>query len=510
MDNKKQSYDIVYKNSAGRNLIVYTFIDQAELVNYQLEMLANNRINGLLKSEVMRINGEIHLQFDITSLVTVKKLFERRKFSRRDFLCLIKQTVEILETMERYLLDNSRIVFDSTYIFVDPQNLKLGYAYLPIKDRPQSLDELKDLLLDAIISDIRFIDEPSDDYIQRLIEILKDPEFEESSLKKYLNEVDRVKAVPIHNGNTERDLPKPKKEDNNQLTPRQKEEWSVNRTVKIKRMYYPVKSYIVLFSVIGMLFLFCVTLVLSGILSPRNPDSLLSLFGFILIGGAVTYLIYSKLFTPDKKIERVVEERPDKTERDIEERHNKIELLTGKEYVNKAFSVPMHRSTDTYNESTAQKEAASTLSRAPLLMPKQNMLFAEKNEMSEIRPFNSSLEKVQIQDKTLILNASNLNLPYLKRMLGNSIETIVIEQLPFMMGRLEGQVDYCVNNPAIGKLHAEITKRSESYFISDMNSRNGTIINGVRIEPTNEKNIKDGDRITLGNEDFIFYCGNAD
>jgi pSer/pThr/pTyr-binding forkhead associated (FHA) protein len=43
-----------------------------------------------------------------------------------------------------------------------------------------------------------------------------------------------------------------------------------------------------------------------------------------------------------------------------------------------------------------------------------------------------------------------------------------------------------------------------------MNSRNGTMINGVRIDPIKEKRIRNGDRIALGNEEFIFYCSNTD
>ncbi len=496
MDSKNQSYGIIYKNSGGRNLIVYTFIDPKELVNYQLEMLANNRINGLLKSEVLRINGEIHLQYDITSLVPIKKLFERRKFSRKDFLYFIKQIIKLLGMMEPYLLDSGGIVFDSTYIFADPQNLDLGYIYLPTKERTQSLDSLKDFLLDAIINEIRFIDEPSDNFIQKLIEILKDPGFEGSSLEKYLNEMDKVKSVPVHNIRVKQDLPE--KEVDTKLPPQLKEARNTNVAVKIKKLCYPTKSYIVLLSVIGTLILFCVALVLSGILSPSNPDSLLSLFGFILIGGAVTYLVYSKLFTPDKKTERVIEEKAD----------NKG-LFTGKEYVNKAFNVPIRRSIETFKGSTAQKEAAPTSMKKPFSVPKQNGLFTAENEISVTGPFQNNVRSMQIQDRTVILNAGNLNLPYLKRTLGNSTETIIIKQFPFMMGRLVNQVDYCINNPAVGKLHAEISKINESYFISDMNSRNGTIINGERIEPTKKSIIKNGDRITLGNEEFLFYCGNA-
>ncbi len=497
MDKKNQSYGISYNNSAGKNLIVYTFMDDDGLVNYQLEMLANNRIKGLLKSEIMRINGEIHLQYDITSLVPIKKLFERRKFSRKDFLYLIKQIIELMEIMERYLLDSGGIVFDSTYIFADPQNLELGYIYLPLKDRTQSLDVLKDFLLDAIIKDIRFIDEPSDNFIQRLIEMLKDPEFEESSLKKYLKEIDRANLVHMQSIRVEHDLPK--NEVNTPLSWQRHEERKANEAVKIKKLCYPAKSYVVLFSVIGTLILFCIALVLSGILSPSNPDSLLSLFGFILIGGAVTYLIYTKLFTPDKKIERITEGKPDKKE-----------LFTGNEYVNKAFSIPTNIRTGTYDESTAEKEAAPTVIRNTISVSQHNGLLASEKRILGTRPFYSNLKSMHTQDRTVILNANNLNLPYLKRMHGNSVETIIIKQFPFMMGRLEGQVDYCVNNPAVGKLHAEITETDESYYISDMNSRNGTMINGVRIDPTKEIIIKNGDHITLGNEEFIFCCGNTD
>ena len=51
---KNQNYDIIYKNLSGRNLLVYNFINEEGLIRYQLEMLANNRIKGLLQSEVIK------------------------------------------------------------------------------------------------------------------------------------------------------------------------------------------------------------------------------------------------------------------------------------------------------------------------------------------------------------------------------------------------------------------------------------------------------------------------
>ena len=494
MENKEQRYSVSYKNISGKNLIVYAFKDEDELINYQVEMLSNNHIKGLLKSEVIRINGETHLQSDITSLVPVKKVFERRKFNRKDFLCLIRQITELMAVMERYLLDSNRIVFDSTYIFADPQTLELRHVYLPTRDRPQSIDALREFLLNIIINEIRFIDEHSDNFLQRLIEILKDPDFQETSLKEYLNEMDRTNKVHINNLGLRHDLPE--NPAIYQLYCSPKEIQKVNEPVEIKKLCYPAKSYIALFSVIGTLVLFCVVLVLSGILSPNNPDSVLSLFGFVLIAGAVIYLVYSKLFTPDKKIERVIEEKPEKKE-----------PFTGSRYVNKAFSEPSHAQFGILKESVEKKEWAPAYER--ISVSSQSGSFPSVKRISETRPFSSNLDRLSEQDRTVILNLGSLDIPYLKRINGNSTESILMKKFPFMLGRLEGQVDYCVKNPAVGKLHAEITKTDEGYFISDMNSRNGTLINGVRVEPIKENIIKNGDRITLGNEEFIFCCGNT-
>jgi len=496
MENKEQRYSISYKNISGKNLLVYIFKDEDELVNYQLEMLANNHIKGLLKSEVIRINGETHLQFDITSLVPVKKLFERRKFSRKDFLSLIRQITELLAEMERYLLDSSGILFDSTYIFADPQTLELRHVYLPTRDRHQGPDALKEFLLDIIINDIRFLDEPSDNFIQRLIEILKDPDFHETSLKRYLNEIDRVNKVHINNSVLRHDLPE--NPANPQLSWHPKEIQKVNEPVKIKKLCYPAKSYIVLFSVIGTLVIFCIVLMLSGILSPNNPDSLLSLFGFVLIAGAVTYLVYSKLFTPDKKIEKIIERKTDTND-----------LFPAGRYVNKEIPEPVYASGGIYKNPGVKKETAPMTGRAPTSSYIQIGSFPSVKRISEKRPFSGNLDSLSEQDRTVILDVGSLDIPYLKRINGNSTETILMEKFPFMLGRLEGQVDYCVKNPAVGKLHAEITKTDEGYFISDMNSRNGTMINGVRVDPVKENIIKNGDRITLGNEEFVFCCGNT-
>ena len=81
----------------------------------------------------------------------------------------------------------------------------------------------------------------------------------------------------------------------------------------------------------------------------------------------------------------------------------------------------------------------------------------------------------------------------------------MIRQWPYRIGRMAGQVDYCVDNPAVGRIHAELTMGPDGYLITDMNTRNGTYVNGIRIEPNTEYPIKSGDRFMLANEEFQFF-----
>ncbi|MGI6085159.1 MAG: FHA domain-containing protein, partial [Acetivibrionales bacterium] len=298
--------------------------------------------------------------------------------------------------------------------------------------------------------------------------------------------------VPITNKRIDYALHK--KEPERSFPPRTEVPQKVFEPVKIKKLSYPAKSYIVLYSVVGTLILFFTVLMITGILSTDNPDSLLSLFGFILISGAVSYLVYSKLFTPDKRIEKVIEKT------------DKREKIKGAEYVNKAFHIPVPGGSTACREAAAYKELPPPTKRQPFYHSRHDIMLDMPTYQR--RQINCGSIDTQPQDRTVILNGENSAFPYLKRMLGNSTETIVIKSFPFMMGRLEGQVDYYINNPAVGKLHAEINKTDDGYFISDMNSRNGTIINGKRIEPIKEASIKHGDRITLGNEEFIFCSNN--
>lgn len=512
MERTMEKLTPTFRNLSGRNLMVYTFPKKDEVIQYQLQMIVNNTIPSVLKASSVSLDDEVHLQYDITSLIPLKKLLERRKIGRMDFLELIKNITVMAEGLEQYLLDIERIVFDSMYIYADPQDLKLEFAYLPVLTVEHGAENLKSFLLNLVINDIRFADEQSDNFVQKLLEILKKNDFKASDLKEYIRGMGTYnqKAIPepqniikpqvqAKENETALSVPTETRPVQNVLKPSANKS---NSAIRVSKLCYPTRSYIIMGSVIGVLILFLIMLIASGIISPGNPDSLLSLFGFLMICGAVIYLVYSKVFSPDKKIE-------------------KKEPIQRAEYVNKAFSLPKSFPVNRENppvkrqifpdgqelmsdyRAAEQQTAVTSIGYAyPVGIEKPSILPVRENVPAKS---DTIVRTDKHRDKTVILDRGKLNCPHLKRTTGNSFDTILLQKFPFMLGRLESQVDYCISNPAVGKLHAEIRKTQDGYVISDMNSLNGTYVNDERLEPGQDMIIKNGDRITLGNEEFVFY-----
>ena len=67
--------------------------------------------------------------------------------------------------------------------------------------------------------------------------------------------------------------------------------------------------------------------------------------------------------------------------------------------------------------------------------------------------------------------------------------------------------DLCVEDPFASRLHAEIRRRGDAFWISDLGSANGTLINGMRL--TSQVQLNDRDIIRIG-ETEIEYSERAD
>lgn len=83
-------------------------------------------------------------------------------------------------------------------------------------------------------------------------------------------------------------------------------------------------------------------------------------------------------------------------------------------------------------------------------------------------------------------------------------ELILISKTPFYIGSLEGYADCIMRKKEISRLHTCIRKKEESYYLSDLNSTNGTFLNQTEVLPGREERLSVGDVIKIAGEEFVF------
>lgn len=75
---------------------------------------------------------------------------------------------------------------------------------------------------------------------------------------------------------------------------------------------------------------------------------------------------------------------------------------------------------------------------------------------------------------------------------------IVMEGSSIVIGKLAERVDIIVNNPTISRIHAKCEKEGSRYFLEDLNTTNGTYLNDKKMLPYKLEELKNGDRVKLG------------
>lgn len=104
------------------------------------------------------------------------------------------------------------------------------------------------------------------------------------------------------------------------------------------------------------------------------------------------------------------------------------------------------------------------------------------------------LLKEAVQGETFLLRAEN----------PAQYHNIPIIEFPFFVGKLESKVNYTINSTAISRFHAKIECIGNQYFITDLNSTNGTFVNNIRLKANETKELQENEKLSFANITFYF------
>lgn len=117
-----------------------------------------------------------------------------------------------------------------------------------------------------------------------------------------------------------------------------------------------------------------------------------------------------------------------------------------------------------------------------------------------VEEYWSDEETVLLQDNTAVIkeaeNDSGCRLEWKENGVQKKHE---IKKYPIIIGKMSGEVDCFINDTSISRLHAKIVKRGNEIILFDLNSTNGTFIDGIRLQAGQEKVIYQDSKIKLGN-----------
>lgn len=118
---------------------------------------------------------------------------------------------------------------------------------------------------------------------------------------------------------------------------------------------------------------------------------------------------------------------------------------------------------------------------------------------------NYETEKTENYGETVVLSAGQTEGPasLVSREPGE-LATIYLDRDLMVIGKMENAADAVISLPTVSRIHAKIRKVDEEYYLSDLNSRNGTSVNGRLLKTGEEYQLQDEDQVEFAQARYIF------
>lgn len=115
-----------YKNDLKRAYMILEG-EVGDREDYQIVMLKENEIPGILKLDVRYVDNQSQYYYDISGKTSFKIRHEKVNLTIEDMRRLVNDLLEAIQTLKKYMLDGTCILLEPEYIFCEEQSYFFCY-----------------------------------------------------------------------------------------------------------------------------------------------------------------------------------------------------------------------------------------------------------------------------------------------------------------------------------------------------------------------------------------------
>lgn len=512
---------VSYKREMRHNYMILEALEEGP-ESYEIKMLTENTIEGLLRFRVKQEEQGKYYYYEITSKQPLSRLLEFKEIRKEELSKLILGVGVALDHMEDHLLQESDLLLEPEYIYIEPESYKVWLCYVPgyHGDLPAAMGKLLQFLLKkadhkdnaTVVLAYRLYQESQKDYygIGDLLRAVREsrggegPEYAHGDGQRYARgdgpryvrgdspgykrEGDR-KDLPWEPGSAEGPadpavpaLKRPETSGKGELLKREIDDafwpgegsgeepfYVKNRKNSRQRTMFVVMSILsILIAVPAVVWLFA---------GPAGVSRYRSYIAAAEVAiAAAALLLFHGIRSRGTPLAGVSEGKKKgglRPKNEPEERQERWYMC---------FS-------EDEEEEGEEIEGGVKDTGSP-----------------EPAPDSPGMEGMGGNGTVLLAEAAaSEEKAHLLKSLDPSVEDIPILYFPFILGKQEGIVDYIVKRDTVSRLHLRFDEEGGACRVTDLNSSNGTVVAGYDLEANESYPINSGDKIQIADLSFVFY-----
>ena len=521
-----------YSRNMNENFLLLPLAADLDTDNYPTRMLLNGNVPGLLRCRLQNLDGEKTALYEITSMQSLASIFENRRIGYSDLHLVLRNLVEILETFTEYLLNPSMLVLLPEFLYSDAGRSRLYFCFLPglNADIREQLRHLAEYLLPLL-------DHQDHEAVVLGYAVYRHALSDSFSLEAVKEELFRQKTVsplpcrppaddPFQKARepfTAEDLPFSNREARPDSPEKERDLWETPTTdPDVRPIVFPSakqdfptgippsgadlpskkkKGLSLLLPTVGAagLLLALAGAKMAGFL-PEIP--ILS-----ILAASIACLCVCVLLSRRKK-------RGQKKERSGTSASEEAASfpLSSHEPGDRALAAPfsIDGSAPPFRQAASPFMQASspTQSPAPAPPPADHPLAEKPPEAGADKPrfrvFHTADQEDDCGETITLSSALKKKTPCLASREPGELATIYLTEELTIIGKMEKAADVVIPLPTVSRIHAKIRRKEDGYYLLDLNSRNGTSVNGTLLKAEEEYLLQDQDEVDFAQARYVY------